>query len=696
MENIKGKLVDLKGLPLPGEVELVTHTGICHENVLSRVNIGRDGFFQIKYPKIPENIMLRFFKGSDLIQVVEREGVRGSLDLKEIVVSKQNIALKGRVVDEEGQPLPHLMVTAVDVDIGSDDFLGCSWTDKQGRYTISYDNYRYQFELNHTDIKDVALKPLSLNPLDIIKKSTSMIDRQPDILVKVHDKLGVFVLKETEEHSNVHEIVKEIDDIVIPHAWVYGWHVTLDQDVPSRLTHNNIFQPLIDNEHALKEIIEAIDDAQSYIYLTQFEFRPDFLAKPHHKGDSGVSLTERLINASRRGVKVRILINQNLLIPDDYDEIAELFQDTSVVVRPFSAHGPHVMHAKILLVDGEEAFIIGSPFTQSYWDTIKHYLHDLRRGSRDKQPVHDVSIHIKGGGVSFIEEYFLELWNYLSLKKYDGADLLEPQAGSIPAGKHSVQIVRSITPHTLTSPGEKGVLEMYRRAISNAQEFIYMENQYFTNRYIVKALKSALKRNRELQLILVINGNPDVPTYRLWQHRQLKKLGLEVDSPLLDHPQIGVYNLWGIAPAPEKFSLQPFYVHSKVSMADDKWATIGTANLDGSSLSGAEEFDQVTDPEVNLNMEINALILDRDEHSTGNIRKFREKLWEEHLGISKWNKPEGGWLDLWRESALKNVDLLKSEEPSLQGQVLPYTPARKAVDKIHSLGIFNERLNVLD
>lgn len=695
MTVLKGKLLDPDGKPVQSELELAVFTGICQENILARAETDANGYFKLEYPVSSETLILRFFSDEDLLQVVEIPAGEEVFDL-EVTVSTQNIAITGRVVDEEGQPLPGLMVTALDVDIGPDDFLGCAWTDNHGEYFISYSSTRYNFQLDDKGLKEGSFNPLSLNPLDIVKKAASMIDREPDIVVKVHDKLGVFVLKETEEYSGVKEIIKPIDDVVIPQAWVEGWHVTLDDNLPSRLTHNNTFRPLIDNERALEEIIKAVEKARSYIYLTQFEFRPDFMAQPHREGETGVTLAEKLLDATQKGVKVRILINQNLLIPDDYDEIAELFQDTSVLVRPFNAQGPHVMHAKIFLVDGEEAFIIGSPFTQSYWDTVKHHLHDLRRGSRDKQPVHDVSIHIKGGSVPFIEEYFLGLWNHLSETEYDGQDRLEPHAEAVPVGNHSLQLVRSITPRTLTHDGEKGVLEMYRRAIGNAQEFIYMENQYFTNRYIAEALKSAIERNPDLQLILVINGNPDVPTYRLWQHRRLKKLGLDVDSPILDHPQIGVFNLWGIRPVENKFSLQPFYVHSKVSMADDKWATIGTANLDGSSLSGAEEFKQVTNPEVNLNMEINAMILDTEEPASGPIREFREELWGEHLGRSKMIKPDGGWLKLWKDVALKNVELLQNDEPSLQGHILPYTPARNAVDKIKSLGISNQKLNIMD
>jgi hypothetical protein len=56
-------------------------------------------------------------------------------------------------------------------------------------------------------------------------------------------------------------------------------------------------------------------------------------------------------------------------------------------------------------------------------------------------------------------------------------------------------------------------------------------------------LKAALEKNRSLELILVINGNPDIPTYRLWQHHMLKKLGVDLDEPLSENPQIGEYNL---------------------------------------------------------------------------------------------------------------------------------------------------------
>lgn len=692
MKMVKGQIMGLNKEFLQTRIEIFPIDEKCNSSPLESSKSDSKGYFNINLPESVEHIMIRFYEDQKLINVLELENFQNKVDLNIIKPNSQNIAIRGKVVDEQGQPIKGLMITAFDVDIGPDDFLGCDWSDKYGNYLITYDTSRYHFQLHEDNLKK------SLNPLSIIAGSVSLLDRHPDIIVKVHDKLGVFEIKKSEEYSNVQEVVKTANDIVIPRSWVEGWFVTLENDKPIRLTNNNTFQPLIDNEIALKSIMKAIKKAESYIYLTQFEFRPDFLAKPvaSSKAVEGKSLAETLINAAERGVKVRILINQNLIIPDDYDEIAEIFQNTGVLVRPFDAQGPHAMHAKVLMVDGKDAFIIGSPFAQGYWDTVKHFLHDIRRGSKDKQPVHDVSIHINGGAATYVEEYFVDLWNYLSDEKYNGENKLVTLAEPLPSGNQALQVVRSITPRTLIQNGEKGVLEMYRRAITNAQEFIYMENQYFTNPYIVKALKSALEKNKELQLILIINGNPDVPTYRFYQHRRLEKLGLDVDGPLLDHPRIGVYNLWGLETGNGSHTLQPFYVHSKVSMVDDKWATIGTSNLDGSSLSGAEEFTQITNPDLHINMEINAVILDIEQEKTGSVKEFREELWSEHLGLEKMKKPDDGWLELWKETALKNVELLKDETPLMQGHILPYTPAKKSSDKIRSLGIINEQLQPID
>ena len=106
-----------------------------------------------------------------------------------------------------------------------------------------------------------------------------ILDKEPDIKIIVKDKLGVFELRETEIHQNITSVVENINDIIINRAEIEGWMVTLNSDSPSRITSNNNFEILIDNHQAWEKIVEVVDEAKSYLYLTQFVFYPEFVPR---------------------------------------------------------------------------------------------------------------------------------------------------------------------------------------------------------------------------------------------------------------------------------------------------------------------------------------------------------------------------------------------------------------------------------
>ncbi|OEC88659.1 MULTISPECIES: phospholipase D-like domain-containing protein [Methanobacterium] len=686
-----------------------------------------NGDFQINYHVEPElqdniNIKLDILIDNQIIMSKSRENVADILDFEDLEINNGNIGVKGRIIDEEGNPIAGLAVVAEDVDFGKiklnaihlveskvksfispnmdlggslqfitdkykglffleDDLLGHTITDDNGYYRILYPQNRY---------KEIA-------------------DKEPDIRIIVKDKLGVFEILRSHVHENVKSTIKYIDDIVINQSMIEGWFVTLKNKSPSRFTSSNSFEILIDNKKTLEKIVDSIDNAESYIYLTQFAFYPDFI--PRFFEDENIykkdkPLVDKLLDAESRGAEVKIIINENMVIPDNYDELHNYFKDSNVSVRRFPARGPYAMHAKVLIVDGKEAFILGSPFSQAYWDTNQHLVNEPRRGEKNEGPVHDVSIYLSGEAIGHIEEFFIELWNYLSDLHFKGKDKIfkneslnlgntsknnlnnvEYQNKMFQYNNMPLQIVRSITPGTINDKGEKGVFEAYRRAITNAEDFIYLENQYFTNKYIVSALKNALDHNPELQLIMVINEVPDVPSYRTWQHYGFQLMGMDLEKSALDHPRIGIYSLWSGEFKNGKNKLRHCYVHSKVAIVDDIWATIGSSNLDGSSLSCAEEFGSRDSSTNYLNMEVNALFFDFDKPKRDTIKKFRQELWNEHLGIdiSKYSRPDNGWLDLWKKTVYENIEKLESEEINFYGDALPYSPKRNAEEQIKDL-----------
>lgn len=642
-----------------------------------------------------------------------------------------NIGVEGQIKDEKGNPVEGLTVIAEDVDYGKielnalnlieskvksfikegilikeegilgssldfikdkynllfslrDDLLGSSITDENGYYRIIYPPEKY----------------------------LEILDKDPDIRIIVKDRLGVFELKETEVHQNITSTIEKIKDIIIYRAEIEGWPVTLNSASPSRVSSNNNFEILIDNHLAWEKMVEVIEQAKSYIYLTQFIFYPEFVPRFFSSSDdpsdykSDDPLAYKLLEAQKRGVDVKIIINENRVVPDNYDELYAYFKESDVKVRRFPAKGPFSMHAKVIVADGEKAFIIGSPFTQSYWDTSKHDINEPRRLDKNEGPYHDVSTYFQGPVINHLEEFFIELWNYLSDLDFDGEDKINENKSlnkkisriitsekimdfnpDLRVENKSLQIVRSITPETLSKKGEAGVLEAYRKAITNAQDFIYLENQYFTNKYIIGALKKAVELNPKLQVIMLINEVPDVPTYRSWQHYGFEFMGLDLHRLTIEHPQIGVFAKWSGKFYNGKNKLHNCYIHSKVAIVDDIWATIGTANLDGSSLSIAEEFGSSEISENHRNMEMNAIMFDMNSPQSGYIENFRKILWGEHLGmdITNLERPLEGWLDLWKEKGITNLSQLEKEEISLNGGILPYSTKKNVKEQIKDL-----------
>src|SRR4030095_10300641 len=92
----------------------------------------------------------------------------------------------------------------------------------------------------------------------------------------------------------------------------------------------------------------------------------------------------------------------------------------------------------------------------------------------------------------------------------------------------------------------------------------------------------------------------------------------------------------------------PIYVHAKVGIVDDAWATIGSANLDGLSLDSYLVSQIINAPlpgtpfREQRAIEVNSLLFKKlDGQPESNLPSLlRRKLWAEHLGFSDPNDDE--------------------------------------------------------
>ncbi|MDP3065860.1 MAG: phospholipase D-like domain-containing protein [Methanobacteriaceae archaeon] len=375
MTNItfKGRLIDIDGNVLTNyEVVLwyLDHNPLIQNRELGKTLTDIHGDFNFAYLSDPDETLFNdnstkikvdiVFLDEKIFEITFTGNFKGEVtDFGIIEVKGPNRGVKGRILDDDGKPMEGLVVVAEGagkneaaimdsstikladrlspVSLKNDYGLGKSKTDKNGFYEILYPPSHY----------------------------SNFFNQKPDICVVVRDLLDVTELFKTEKFSAVSEPIKKVDDIYINRNWAEGWFVTLDGPEKSRFTYDNQLEILIDNKIELERVVQSINDSKSYVYLTQFEFDPDFVATFTSNDDNELTpkdvLVEVLGRAGERGVDVKIILNENLAVPDNYNEIRDYFKHSGVEVRKFKSHGLHVMHAKTLVVDGKEAFVIGSP-----------------------------------------------------------------------------------------------------------------------------------------------------------------------------------------------------------------------------------------------------------------------------------------------------------------------------------------------
>lgn len=635
-----------------------------------------------------------------------------------------NTGVTGKVIDEIGIGIAGLAVFVYDHDVlFADEPLGQAETDSLGAFTVSYPAGSY------------------------------LLEATPDLLVRVFDRTKRLVHKST-VMENVSTPVVAWPPIPVGRADVDGWFATGSVDVLIVPRDGNAVEPLIDNETAWAALTRAVELAKSSICLMPFAYSiPEFESDPSKivpvvvmrfgLPPEGVRTTETrlervLLEANRRqpSVQVLALLHENLIV-HDADAVESYFkaaQPNTVEVRHYKTGSPMQMtHAKIVIIDSREAFLLGSPLLQVYYNGTAHKVDDARRGrgGAPDLPVHDVSLRITGPAVRDIEKFFLLHWNAAG-----GGVPLDPAGAPPPAGDLTVQIVRTLPAGDFVTAqqGEGTVLEAYLRAIAHAERYIYLENQYFVNRAICEALVSRLLARPNLQLIIAMNNRADIPSYSEYtlpvpwwvylifpinlllaipvlldflldarQSRRIQEIIQHLGNAAFDK-QVGVFTLWTHEtkevgrPKPRIIAN---YIHAKVAIIDDAWMTVGSANLDDFSMKG--------------NSEANAVVANRTTwQPIDAVAEFRRRLWSEHLGFrDPMGQPDPNhtalsgnqdWLELWRKIADRKLQGLKVDPLTPDpGRVLmfPHEGVNVPLGVQHvenyliELGITKERLQEL-
>jgi len=360
---------------------------------------------------------------------------------------------------------------------------------------------------------------------------------------------------------------------------------------------------LIDGAEAFGAIARAIENARDYVHVTGWHIAPYFELV---RGERGRSIGQLLAEAAER-VDVRVLVWAGAPVPAFHPTRKEVSQGVEELTRGTRIrckadpreHPFHCHHEKTVVVDGELAFVSGIDMTDFAGDRFDVREHPARR----RLGWHDVGTRLRGPAVKDVHDHFELRWRELTGERLERPDFPPP------AGEHTVQVVRTVAENMYEAVprGDFRVLESYVRAIRSARRLIYLENQFLWAPEIVALLADKLRNPPadDFRLVVVLpsranNGQDDT----------MGQLGVLAAADA-GHDRLLAVTLRSLTGHRE----DRMYIHAKVGIVDDRWLTVGSANLNAHSLLNDTEMNVVTD--------------DRDL-----ARETRLRLWAEHLGVA--------------------------------------------------------------
>jgi len=388
-------------------------------------------------------------------------------------------------------------------------------------------------------------------------------------------------------------------------------------------TEGNLVRPLIHGAAYFLELHHRVSRMQDGDLLMFADWRGD----PDERltGDPGTEVGTVFAGAARRGVDVRGLLwrshwDRLAFSAEENRQLGDEINDAGgqclldMRVRTGGSH-----HQKFVILrhgrrpELDVAFLGGIDLCHSRRDDASH------RGDPQPQPMaeaygqrppwHDIQLAITGPAVGDVETVFRERWeNPQALSRspirwlgdrarHDNPSQtpLPPQhPDPEPAGPHPIQLLRTyprrLGGYPFAPAGERSVARGYTKAVNRARQLIYIEDQYLWSPEVAATLAVALQRNPGLHLVAVLPLFPDQDG-RISRPPNLIGRGRAIET--LHQVAPGRVAIYGLE-SPEGV---PVYVHAKVCIIDDQWASVGSDNFNRRSWTHDSELTAaVSDP----------------------------------------------------------------------------------------------------
>lgn len=298
-------------------------------------------------------------------------------------------------------------------------------------------------------------------------------------------------------------------------------------------------------EELFEAMMSDIRKAKQYIFLEFFIWDQGYMYD---------TLVEELAKKAAAGVDVRMIYDDFGCISTMPPHFYRSLQEKGIKCAAFNPARPvmaiimnHRDHRKILVVDGKVGYTGGANIADEYINRIERFGYWK-----------DTGIRLEGAAVWSFAVMFLEMWDFI-------VDSEEPYEKYMPerAFVESVPTEGYVQPYGDTPLDNENVGEnVYLNMICHATKYVYIYTPYLIlDQEMIVTLCNAAKCGVDVRI--VTPGIPDKKMVYMLTRAHYAKL-LENGVRIYEYT--------------------PGFLHAKCFVCDDKYATVGSINLDYRSL----------------------------------------------------------------------------------------------------------------
>ena len=326
-----------------------------------------------------------------------------------------------------------------------------------------------------------------------------------------------------------------------------------------RFLPGNAVDLLCSGREFFPALIGAIDGAHREAWIETYIFADDA---------AGNAVADALIRAAARGVMARVMVDgwgarhyltRSLATRMEAGGVRVARYRPEVAFWQFRSNRMRRLHRKLAQVDGRVAFVGGI-----------NVIDDMNTPGH-KPPRVDFAVRVQGPLLGTIVPTMQRLWEIVQFFEFDGdlADIGDAEPGPPSTEEAGTVAARFIVRDNLRH--RRDIERAYMAAIRTASREIVIASAYFFPGIAFRRELIAAAR-RGVAVTLLLQARVE---YRLLHYASRALFGQMIDAGI------------GIAEYSRSF------LHAKVAVIDDRWATVGSSNIDPYSLLMARESNIV-------------------------------------------------------------------------------------------------------